>query len=138
MGNSLLNALVGGVLIGIAVTLMLWLNGRITGISGIINNVLCVPRRESVWRFSFLGGLLGGGAVLSFLNPEIFANTTNRSLPEIAAAGLLVGFGTVLGSGCTSGHGVCGVSRLSARSIVATLAFIAAGIVAVQVFKSIL
>lgn len=135
MMESILKALAGGVLIGISVTLMLWLNGRVTGISGIINNVLCIPRRESLWRFAFLAGLLAGGGVLSILNPEVFANTTDRTLPEVAVAGLLVGFGTVLGSGCTSGHGVCGISRLSKRSIVATLVFIASGVVAVQLFN---
>lgn len=136
MMESIVPALAGGVLIGVAVTLMLWLNGRVTGISGIINGALCIPRRESMWRFTFLAGLLAGGGVLYLLNPSVFTNTTQRSLPEVAVAGLLVGFGTVLGSGCTSGHGVCGISRLSLRSILATTVFIAAGIVAVQVFKN--
>lgn len=133
--ESIIKALAGGVLIGISVTLMLWLNGRVTGISGIINSVLCRPRKESLWRFTFLAGLLAGGGVLYVFNPTFFANTTERTLPEVAIAGLLVGFGTVLGSGCTSGHGVCGISRLSLRSIVATLVFIASGVAAVQLFK---
>lgn len=137
MTESILNALAGGVLIGISVTLMLWLNGRVTGISGIINSVLCRPRKESLWRFTFLAGLLVGGGILYFVNPSIFANTTERSMPEVAVAGLLVGFGTVLGSGCTSGHGVCGISRLSVRSVVATVVFILSGIAAVQLIKNL-
>jgi len=133
--ESIIKALAGGVLIGISVTLMLWLNGRVTGISGIINSVLCRLNKESLWRYTFLAGLLVGGGILYVINPSVFANTTDRALPEVAIAGLLVGFGTVLGSGCTSGHGVCGISRLSIRSIVATLVFILSGVVAVQLFK---
>ena len=136
MMESILKALAGGAIIGTAVTLMLWLNGRVTGISGIINGALCRPRKDSLWRYTFLAGLLAGGGVLYAVNPAVFENTTARSLPEVAVAGILVGFGTVLGSGCTSGHGVCGISRWSIRSIVATIVFIASGVVAVQVFKN--
>lgn len=138
MLDSVLKTLSGGALIGVAVTLMLWLNGRVTGISGIINGALCIPRKDSIWRYTFLAGLVAGGIVLYIVNPAIFTNTTDRTLPEVAIAGLLVGFGTVLGSGCTSGHGVCGISRFSVRSLVATAVFIIAGIIAVQVFKNFL
>lgn len=138
MLDSVLKTLSGGALIGVAVTLMLWLNGRVTGISGIINGALCIPRKDSIWRYTFLAGLVAGGSVLYIVNPAIFTNTTDRTLPEVAIAGLLVGFGTVLGSGCTSGHGVCGISRFSVRSLVATAVFIIAGIIAVQVFKNFL
>ncbi len=127
--------LFGGVLIGLAVTLMLLFNGRVTGISGIINSAIVKPQKDSGWRWSFIAGLVLGGFVLVALNAEFFANTTGRSLTEIAIAGVLVGFGTAMGKGCTSGHGVCGVSRLSIRSIIATVTFIAAGLVTVALVK---
>lgn len=123
--------LLGGVLIGFAVTLMLWLNGRVTGISGILNQALKPPIQHSYWRWAFLSGLLFGGLIMSLINPLWFQNISGRSFTQIMVAGFLVGFGTVLGSGCTSGHGVCGISRLSPRSIVATLSFILAGFLTV-------
>lgn len=138
MTESMWQALAGGVLIGFAVTLMLWLNGRVTGISGIINGALEKPRKASLWRWAFIGGLLAGGFVLSALRPDFFANTTGRSMTEISLAGFLVGFGTILGSGCTSGHGVCGISRFSRRSLMATVAFIASGMLTASLFKSFL
>lgn len=121
------NALLGGLLIGSAVTLMLWLNGRVTGISGIIDGLLSRNVAGKSWRLAFLAGLLAGGLVLYLLNPFFFVNHSDRSLWQVGLAGFLVGFGTLLGSGCTSGHGICGISRWSMRSLVATLVFIASG-----------
>ena len=123
----------GGVLIGISASLLLLFNGRIAGISGIFSGLL-LPRpadradaQEIGWRAAFIGGLMVGGAVMFALQPQLFAVTYDRSLLTIAVAGLVVGFGVRLGSGCTSGHGVCGISRFSRRSIVATVTFIATG-----------
>ncbi|MNK86227.1 hypothetical protein D3C87_1061310 [compost metagenome] len=130
-------ALVGGALIGVAVSLMLFLNGRVTGISGIIYGLLNPTQGDKAWRFYFVAGLFLGGLVLNFFKPEAFQNSLSTSDGSVVIAGLLVGFGTILGSGCTSGHGVCGLSRMSIRSLVATLTFIASGILFVALFKSI-
>ncbi len=130
-------ALFGGALIGLAVTLMLLLNGRVTGISGILYGVISSGHKgDRAWRWTFLGGLFAGGLVLNithFWSPSELDFSVDTM--KLIVAGGLVGFGTVLGSGCTSGHGVCGISRLSFRSLVATLIFIAAGITAVSLFK---
>lgn len=130
--TALWPALLGGLLIGASVTLVLVFNGRVTGISGIVNGVLSFGA-ERANQGAFLGGLLAGGLILQSLAPQVFANTSGRSLGMIGVAGLLVGFGTLMGNGCTSGHGICGLSRLSVRSIVATLAFMAAGFITVSI-----
>jgi uncharacterized protein len=129
------NAFVGGVLIGVAVSVMLLWNGKVTGISGILDGVMTAKRGDHGWRVSFLGGLVAGGVVLNLLRPESFSGQLSTPLWTVILAGLLVGFGTVMGSGCTSGHGVCGISRLSLRSILATFVFIMAGVVSVAVFR---
>jgi uncharacterized membrane protein YedE/YeeE len=127
-----LHSLIGGVLIGLSATGLLLFNGRIAGISGIVGGLLApLESGDRAWRIGFLGGLLLGGAALAARAPELFAITIERSTVAVVAAGLLVGFGTRLGGGCTSGHGVCGISRGSKRSIAATLTFMAvAGVVA--------
>jgi len=132
-----IKALLGGILIGTSVSLMLFWNGRVTGISGIINGALSKPKGDTAWRALFLLGLLTGGLFLYALSPQSFSGALDTPIWTVAVAGLLVGFGTIMGSGCTSGHGVCGLSRLSPRSIVATIAFMVAGIVAVALFKKI-
>jgi uncharacterized membrane protein YedE/YeeE len=126
-------ALVGGVLIGIAATLMLYWNGRVTGVSGILNGLL--SRNPVGWRWGFSLGLLAGGILIKALHPSAFVTSLRAPLWTIPLAGLLVGFGTAMGGGCTSGHGVCGISRFSVRSIVATIVFISAGILSVLVFQ---
>jgi uncharacterized membrane protein YedE/YeeE len=126
-----LSALAGGVLIGLAAALLLVANGRIAGISGILGGLFSPVRDERNWRLAFTAGLLGAGAFAAFFLPGSIGSSP-RSLVTLVVGGLLVGIGTRLGSGCTSGHGVCGVGRLSPRSIVATLTFIALGIVAVR------
>lgn len=132
-----IKALLGGILIGTSVSLMLLWNGRVTGISGIINGALSTPKGDTAWRALFLLGLFTGGLLLYTFSPEVFNGALETPLWTVAVAGLLVGFGTIMGSGCTSGHGVCGLSRLSPRSIVATVAFMLAGIVAVALFRKI-
>ena len=122
-----LASLVGGILIGLSASVMLLLDGKITGISGIVAALLRPISGDTAWRVCFVAGLLTGGLVLILSLPGAFAFGIVRSCPTLIIAGLLVGFGTRLGNGCTSGHGVCGVSRLSARSIVATVTFIATG-----------
>ena len=128
----------GGVLIGAAALLMLLANGRILGVSGIVGGTLQSSTRKQSWRLFFILGLLAGGVLESFGNPSVFAFTLSRSWIAIVVAGLLVGYGARLGSGCTSGHGICGVSRLSRRSILATILFIATGAVVVFVINHLL
>ncbi len=118
----------GGVLIGLAASFLLSTNGRVAGISGIVGGLL-EPRRDDVaWRLLFVAGLVCGGGMLWLVDPALVRMTLDRSPQALVAAGLLVGFGTRLGSGCTSGHGVCGVSRGAQRSIVATATFMVAGV----------
>lgn len=135
MSQDWINALLGGVLIGTSVSLMLFWNGRVTGISGIINGTLSPVKGDTLWRVLFIAGLFLGGLVMGQLNPNTFANTLTSDVWTTIAAGLLVGFGTIMGSGCTSGHGVCGISRMSPRSLVATAVFMASGIAAVYIFR---
>lgn len=131
-------SIIGGALIGVAVTLMLLFNGRVTGISGIIASSLAKPNQEGLWRLLFLSGMLIGGFMMYTLKPELFVNLSGRGLGLVGLSGLLVGYGTVMGSGCTSGHGVCGVSRFSIRSVIATLTFMIFGFLAVQVASYLL
>lgn len=136
--NDYLMALLGGVLIGLAVSLMLLWNGRVTGISGIIYGAAIQPvKNDRAWRWYFVGGLLVGGLMLKLTYPNAFGEGLQSPSWTVVVAGLLVGFGTVLGSGCTSGHGVCGISRWSSRSIIATLTFIVAGVGSVFIFRQL-
>lgn len=137
MNADWMNALWGGIIIGISVSLMLLLNGRVTGISGIINGALSPVKGDTAWRVLFVLGLFLGGLVLKAFKPEVFTGSLPTGLGTTVVAGLLVGFGTIMGSGCTSGHGVCGISRMSVRSIIATVSFIGAGVVAVLLFRSL-
>ncbi len=125
----------GGALIGLSASLLLLFNGRIAGISGIFAGLLSPTRGEIAWRASFLGGLLLGGLALFLAAPSLFAVNYDRTIPMVAIAGLLVGVGVRLGAGCTSGHGVCGISRLSIRSAIATVTFIATGALTVYVVR---
>lgn len=135
MNIEWIHALMGGVLIGTSVTILLLFNGRVTGISGILSGALFPHKGEVGWRMAFLSGLLSGGLLLYVLRPEFFSKPVTSSTLQLIIAGVLVGFGTLLGNGCTSGHGVCGISRLSIRSIVATISFIFAGILMVSAIR---
>lgn len=124
------SALAGGALIGLAASVLLLGLGRIAGISGIVGGLLSPSKGDVGWRAAFVVGLLGAGLAMWLLSPSSFSGSP-RSLALVAGAGVLVGIGTRIGNGCTSGHGVCGLSRLSVRSLVATLTFIATGMIAV-------
>lgn len=132
-------ALAGGVLLGIASAAFILLNGRVLGISGILGGLLTPRRGDTGWRLLFLLGLLLAPITLSAFAPGLI-NTPQIDANPIAvvAAGVLVGLGTRYGSGCTSGHGVCGLSRLSPRSLVATLAFMASGFATVFLVRHII
>lgn len=130
-------ALAGGVIIGLAAGAFALLNGRIAGISGIAGGLLSAAKGDIGWRIAFLAGLIGAPLVFQMVAPlpdvQVEAGTAT-----LIAAGLLVGIGTRYGSGCTSGHGVCGISRFSPRSLVATAAFMAAGFATVFVVRHVI
>ena len=132
-------SLVGGALIGLSASGLLVLNGRVAGISGILGGLVQPMRDEVAWRVAFLAGLLLGGLCIGWLVPgSIVARAGVAPTGFIAVAGLLVGFGTTLSGGCTSGHGVCGLSRFSTRSFVAVATFIATGGLAVFFIRHLL
>lgn len=132
-----LSALLGGTYIGLGVVWLMWANGRIAGISGILGGLLRLDKDEFAWRAAFIIGLI--------ISPWVYSRVTGEQILIYEAtpvgiavlAGLLVGIGTQIGSGCTSGHGVCGTSRLSIRSIIATLTFMIAGAVTVYCVRHI-
>jgi len=133
------SALAGGVLLGLASAAFILLNGRVLGISGILGGLLVPRRSDASWRVFFLMGLLLAPFTLSLLLPKLIQTPRiEAGNAAIVVAGLLVGLGTRYGSGCTSGHGVCGLSRLSPRSLVATLAFMASGFVTVYVIRHLI
>ena len=132
---EVLMPLTGGILIGIASSMMLLFSGRIAGVSGIFGGMLFQRGKERAWRFSFIIGLIAGGIILYTINTEFFENSSGRGLLAVNIAGLLVGIGTRIGGGCTSGHGVCGIGRLSVRSIAATFTFVFAGMLTVFLIK---
>ncbi|MFT6398795.1 MAG: putative membrane protein YedE/YeeE [Bradymonadia bacterium] len=137
MMSSILMATAGGALIGLAASMMLFFHGRIAGISGIMGSLLTPVAGDVSWRVSFLIGLLAGGLALLAFYPTAFASPVGRSLIAVGVAGFLVGVGTRLGSGCTSGHGVCGLSRVSRRSFSATLTFTVTGVIAATAFGAL-
>lgn len=130
-------SLLGGVLIGISSALFILSNGRIAGISGILGGLLSRKPGDIVWRIAFLLGLVAAPAAIFALTGPLTA-TIEANTEVLIIAGLLVGIGTRYGAGCTSGHGVCGLSRLSPRSLVATLAFMGAGMAIVFVMRHLL
>ncbi len=126
---ALLLPLLGGVLIGVSALLLLWLCGRVAGVSGIVGGLLGASRGDRVWRLAFVGGLVLGGVVLRMLAPTSVPTGLPHAWPVVVLAGVLVGFGAARANGCTSGHGVCGLGRRSPRSLVAVLTFMATGII---------
>ena len=130
------SALAGGCLIGLSAALLWLLNGRLAGISGILDGVRSPEREERTWRALFLLGLVATGLVASLFLPGSIGAAPRPPL-LLAAAGLLVGVGTKLANGCTSGHGVCGISRLSPRSLVATAVFVAVAMLVVYALRGV-
>lgn len=133
-----MHPLLGGLLIGFAAAALLLSTGRILGVSGIVGGLLSPQSlKEKKWRILFLLGLFSGGVIIRFFMPESFLLTTKASSLDYIFAGLLVGVGTTMGSGCTSGHGVCGISRFSPRSFVSTTTFILFGMIGFFIAKLI-
>ena len=133
---SFLLPLLGGLILGLGALWLLYSLGRIAGISGITWGALAGPDRD--WRWLFLAGLLGGGAVTPWLFKMPLPAESTASLGLLISSGLLVGFGTRFGGGCTSGHGVCGMGRRSPRSVIATLIFMMSGMLTVYVVRHVL
>ncbi len=132
-----LSGLLGGVLIGLSASLLMSFNGRIAGISGILGELLAFRRSEMGWRLAFIAGLVVAPILYRAFSGAL-PFTITPSMPVLIAGGLLVGIGTRMGSGCTSGHGVCGLARFSKRSLAATLIFMAAGIATVFVARHLI
>jgi len=132
------SALVGGLLIGLSASLLLWLNGRIAGVSGILFGLLSGSLSERVWRGLFLLGLVLGTAGYLTLTHTPAPVRQSFSVPLLLLAGLLTGFGTARAKGCTSGHGVCGLARLSLRSLVATATFLAVALLTTYLVRHLL
>lgn len=134
-----LSATVGGILIGLSAVLLMAMIGRIAGISGIAGNLLLPrPAADWGWRLAFIIGLIAGPAVLALVTGALPPIQFPMGVVVMAVAGFLVGIGTTLGNGCTSGHGVCGIARLSMRSLVATATFMAAAIVVVFLVRHVI
>lgn len=131
-------ALFGGALIGLAASILLLTHGKVAGISGLYGGLLRSGTSDRAFRFWFIAGLVGAGGLVRLAFPAAFATRWSAALPVVFIAGLIVGFGTQLGNGCTSGHGVCGISRLSVRSLVATGVFMATGFATVFVVRHVL
>lgn len=129
MTLSSLNALLGGCLLGLSAFVLMQFNGRILGVSGMVAGLLHRPSEDLSSRRAFIAGLITAGLLLRVFSLSVFGVATDLPLGQIAVAGILVGFGSQLANGCTSGHGICGISRLSKRSWVATSLFISAGVI---------
>ncbi len=135
-----LEGILGGALIGLASALLLVTDGKIAGISGILSRALTLApaRGDSAWRVAFLAALPLGAALMIRASGDVHGFAITRSWPLLLAGGLLVGFGTALGNGCTSGHGVCGIARGSRRSIAATCTFMASAVITLFVLRHVL
>jgi len=135
---SFIHVLGGGALIGLAAIVLFAGIGRIAGICGIAFSLLAAPIGTQIWRLLFLAGLLMGTWLYHQISGQAYPPAPDTNLPLLIIGGLLVGFGTAMGNGCTSGHGICGISRLSPRSITATLTFMAFAIASMFVFRHLL
>ncbi|MBK6961762.1 MAG: YeeE/YedE family protein [Gammaproteobacteria bacterium] len=133
--HPFLLATIGGGLVGVAAVMMMALNGRIAGVSGILTGVFTQRAGERVWRLLFVLGIVLGGSLPPLLNADFKAPLPGTGLLLAVIGGLLVGFGTGLGSGCTSGHGICGIARFSKRSLLATIIFMTAGVITVAILR---
>jgi len=133
-----ISAFIGGALIGLAASLFLLTHGKVAGISGLYGGMIRRDTSDRAFRFWFLAGLVVMGGLVKLTFPAAFATTWSATLPVVLVAGLLVGFGTQLGNGCTSGHAVCGISRLSVRSLVATATFMLTGFATVFIVRHLI
>ena len=131
-------SLIGGILIGVSATLLLWLSGQIAGISGIFRGVLQMRNDDKCWRGWFLIGLAAGGGAWWYLAGPSFQPREDFPLALTIIAGLLVGFGSRVGNGCTSGHGVCGIGRTSGRSMASTVTFFSVALIATFVVRHLI
>lgn len=132
-----ISGFIGGCLIGIAAFALLYFNQRICGISGIFNGILPPLPYDAGWRACFILGLLSGGVLLRIFYPVAYSFSLEPSLDIILLGGFLVGFGSRVGNGCTSGHGVCGLGRMSERSLVATVVFFITGLITATTFYTL-
>jgi uncharacterized membrane protein YedE/YeeE len=132
---TLLNGLFGGALIGLAVAALMMFTGRVAGVSGIVGGLLTSGPSDRGWRIAFVAGLIAAPLVAALAGAPLPRPAIASNLALVAAAGLLVGFGTRMGNGCTSGHGVCGFARLSTRSIMATVIFMGAAVITVAIVR---
>ncbi len=132
-----ISAFVGGILIGSSAALFLLFNGRITGVSGIVGGLFSLSSTGKTWRILFVAGLILSGFVYQLLFPGSFIERQDFPLWLLMIGAFIVGFGTDMGSGCTSGHGICGIGRLSRRSIVATILFMLSGFVTVFLIRHV-
>jgi len=132
------SAFSGGLLIGLAATILLLFNGRIAGISGIMGGLLSPQRSELFWRIAFLIGIISGAFLVHLTNPALNPLRVGFPVWLLGTGGFLVGFGTRMGNGCTSGHAVCGIARFSMRSLVATVTFMTTGFITVFIVRHIL
>ena len=133
-----ISALAGGALIGLSASLLLLFNGRIAGISGILNGLFFAQKQDKLWRLLFLLGLVLGGLLFHTGLPDFNHPRQNYPLPLLAVGGFLVGFGARMANGCVSGHGVCGLANLSVRSLVATGTFMVSGMLTVYIVRHLL
>ncbi len=136
--NSFILALIGGGLVGLASSLLLYSHGKVAGISGILGGFLVGGSEDKPWRLSFLIGLIMAGMIYVFIDSSAFINAQIQAPWITILAGLLVGFGTQLGNGCTSGHGICGLARGSKRSFTATMTFILTGMIAAFIIQHLI
>ncbi|MDX1483454.1 MAG: YeeE/YedE thiosulfate transporter family protein [Alphaproteobacteria bacterium] len=132
------SAVAGGALIGLAAVVLMWANGRIAGISGIAGGLLTPARGEVAWRLAFILGLIGGAGLYRLAGGPLQFLQFSTSTFSVAVAGLLVGFGAGLGSGCTSGHGICGIARVSKRSIVSVALFTLTAAITLYLIRHVL
>jgi len=131
------SALLGGILLGTSATLLLWMNGQIAGISGIFRGAIKMRTTDRLWRLLFLVGLVLGGGLWWWILGPTFTPRTGFPVPLLVVAGILVGFGSRVGNGCTSGHGVCGLGRTSGRSLASTVTFFSVALAATFVVRHI-
>lgn len=130
-------SLIGGIIIGASALGLMAFNGQVAGITGVTRGVLQPKGGDVAWRIAFLAGLIVGPAVYQAITGNMISPTITKSVPVLVIGGLMVGFGTTMGSGCTSGHGVCGLGRLSIRSLAATMTFMVTAVATVYIARHV-